>query len=1230
MQTTLLGFAIAIILALLTALVGPLFVDWGSYRGEFEARASRVTGLEFHVTGAIDARVLPTPTLVLHGIEFGRPGEPGKVRARALRVEFALGSLVRGEWKIADARLEGPEFAVGLDKSGKLAWPAPSIGFDPEGVSIQKLSIDDGRALLADAASGSRIVLDKLEFKGELRSLAGPVKGEGSFVVAGQHYPYRLSVGRVGDDGGAKVRLMIDPIDRPLTAELDLAVAVEQGTPRVEGTIALSRPVGRAQDGGIVEPWRLVSRLKGDSAAAVLEQIEFQYGPDERPIKLRGDARLTFGSSPRLEGVLSSPQIDLDRVLALPEATRRRPLAAIRAFADTFTASQRLPFPVQLGITVETLNLAGAALQRVSGDLKSDGEGWDIETLELRAPGITQVGLSGRLGTNPKGIAFKGRAKIDAADPRAFLAWLTDRPDPQPVNAGALRLTGDVALGSDAVAIDELKAELERMTVLGRFAYAWASEDRPARLHAALTAPEIDVDRLQSIAQAMLGDTEFDWPREGTLSLKADRATFSGIDARQVDVNARIDANGIGVERLTIADFGGATLAVKGRIDTQTRSPRGALTLELDARALDGVAVLVEKFSPRAASELRRSVERFAPLSLRASLSVDSGASNAAGATALAKFKLDGRAGIFRIALNGDADAAGNAFTPEHFSALGAANVKLTTRLEADDARALIELAGLDRFVVLDRRAGVLNLAASGALDGTIAVDGHLGAGPFNLATKGTVRLSGEASPAAALELKVVNASIRSPRPAAAGRPVELIPASLNARLALADNRVTLTELTGAVAGTSVTGRLAVDLTTPVRLGGDLEISAVDLPAALAAAIGVPAQGASANAGAHALWPAEPFEAGLPRGWAGQVAIKSTRVALTPKLAARDARGVLRFGDAELSLQDFDGSVGGGRVAGELAFVRRAEGLSAHGRLKLTGVNAAELLPGEGALAGRLTLDLTAEGSGRSALALVGSLGGGGSFTLENGRVVRLDPKVFDALIRAVDQGLPIDAGRVRDWVDRALAANGFAVALAEGSFAIRDGQARLAGTIVRTEAAELAVSGSANVADGSLDARLVLSGPPGMAGVANSRPEVVIGLKGPLDAPKRTIDVAALASWLALRAVEQQSQKLEMLEGRAPPATALPAVAPPESPAVAPSPAPAVVPDSLPPAVAPGTEVAPTQAAPGLPEAGRAESETLQAKPRPTARPKPKPTEQARPTPPPLDLRQFLFGPRT
>ncbi len=312
MQTTLLGFAIAIILALVTALVGPFFIDWDSYRGELEARASRLTGLEIRVTGPIEARLLPTPSLMLQGIEFGRPDEAGKVRARALRVEFALGSLVRGEWRISDARLEGPEFAAGLDGAGRLAWPVPKIGFDPEGVAIERLTIQDGRAILSDAASGARLVLDKLEFNGELRSLAGPIKGEGSVVVAGQHYPYRVAASRIAEDT-VKVRLAVDPIDRPLTAEADVSISLDRGTPRFEGSLQFARPVGRAPAGAqalIIEPWRVDQpdqgrrHRRGAGADRIPvrpgrpgDQAQGQRQPDIRARSRRSSARCRRRSS---------------------------------------------------------------------------------------------------------------------------------------------------------------------------------------------------------------------------------------------------------------------------------------------------------------------------------------------------------------------------------------------------------------------------------------------------------------------------------------------------------------------------------------------------------------------------------------------------------------------------------------------------------------------------------------------------------------------------------------------------------------------------------------------------------------------------------------------------------------------------------------------------------------------------------------------------------------------
>jgi uncharacterized protein involved in outer membrane biogenesis len=1138
-QTTLLGFAIAIILALVAALVGPIFIDWGRYRGEFEARASRLTGLDFRVTGAIDARLLPTPTLMLQGVEFGRPNEGSKVRARALRIEFALGALVRGAWRIADARLEGPELTAGLDPAGHLSWPVPKLGFDLEGVAIERLNIEDGRAVLVDDASNSRLVLDKMQFHGDLRSLAGPVKGDGSFVVAGQHYPYSVSTSRIADDGGVKVRLAVNPVDPPLTVETDLTISIERGTPRFEGSIQVARAVGRAPAGApslIIDSWRVTSRVKGDSTAALLDQIELQYGPDDRAIKLKGNANLTFGRRPEVNGVLSSPQIDLDRVLGLPEETRRRPLVAIKTLAESFVAAARLPVPTTLSIGVENVTLGGAMLARVSADVKTDADGVDIKRLELRAPGVTQVRVSGRLRNAPTGTRFEGTTRVEANDPRALIAWLTDRTEQQAAAAGPWRVGADVTLGSDSIAIERLKLELDRMTVDGRVAYAWANDERPARLDAAITAPEIDLDRVNALSRAVLGDAAFDWPRDVTLSLKVGRAIVAGVEAKRADVNMRIGADGIEIEQLAVADFAGAAFAVKARIDTKVQPPRGALTLDFDARTLDGLLVLLEKFAPQAADQLRRSAGRLTPIVLRAALAVDPGVAGSAAANAT--FKVEGRAGVSRVALQGDIGTASDAGKLD-IAALGAAQVNVSGRVDADEGAALMDLIGLDRFIAVDKRPGRLTLTAKGQVNGDLVVDSELAVGTLGISANGTLRVPGRAGPSAGLNLKVVNANIRSPRPSAADRPAELLLTSVSASVDLTEETL-FTEVAGTVAGTNVAGRLVLRNQQPMTIDGDVDIGMLDLPAAIAVAIGIPTQAAGANGstGAGALgkalgfWPAEPFERGLLR-IGGQVSVKAARVPLTPKLAARDVRGVLRVGESQLALQVIDGSMAGGRMAGELVFLRQGEGLIARSRIRLTGVNAAEILPGDGLISGRLAFDVSAEGTGMSAGALIGSLDGSGIFTLEDGRLARLDPAAFEAVIRAVDRGLPINATSIREKIDSALASGGFAIARVEGPIVINAGQARLKNTVVRASGAELAVGGSVDLAEGMLEARLLLLGTGGAGSPVDTRPEITIALRGSVNAPKRTIDAAALANWLALRAVEQQSKKLDVLEGR-------------------------------------------------------------------------------------------------
>ena len=120
------------------------------------------------------------------------------------------------------------------------------MGFHPQEVSIEHLQIRDGRAVFRDVASGSQFVLQNLEFHGELRSLNGPFRGEGSFVTAARVFLYPISSSRIDEESGTRVRLFVDALDRPLTAEADLLISFDHGAPHFEGQLQFARPVGRA------------------------------------------------------------------------------------------------------------------------------------------------------------------------------------------------------------------------------------------------------------------------------------------------------------------------------------------------------------------------------------------------------------------------------------------------------------------------------------------------------------------------------------------------------------------------------------------------------------------------------------------------------------------------------------------------------------------------------------------------------------------------------------------------------------------------------------------------------------------------------------------------------------------------------------------------------------------------------------------------------------------------
>jgi hypothetical protein len=864
--------------------------------------------------------------------------------------------------------------------------------------------------------------------------------------------------------------------------------------------------------------------------------------------------------------------------------------------------------------------LAGTMLQRAGGDLKSDGDAWNIENFVLRAPGLTQVAISGRLGPTPGGVAFNGATKIESADPRALIGWLADRGGAPAPPSGPLRLTSDIALGGDKIAFDRLQAELDRMRIEGHLDYAWPAGDQPAKLNAALHAGELDIDRAQSLLLASLGDVPFEWPREGTLAIDIGRAALAGVEARDIAVKMRRGPGGLDIERLAIGDIGGAKLTAGGRIDTHESVPRGSMTLDLDARSLDGVAALIGKFSAPLADRLRRTASRSVPVKLHTSLALDRDAAGASGGSTLAKLKLQGSAGVFRLELQGD--AGGSALASTDLTRLGGTKIHLTGLIDASDGGALVDMLGLDRLVTVNQRSGRLALELNGPLDGDMTVNGQLLAGGLDVAANGTMHPTGNRGPTAQIALRAAAANVVPLRPATAQRTAQPPWSTLTTRLMLADGAFTLADLNGTLAGVGIKGELGIGMTEPMRMNGDITIAALDLPVVIGAMIGYPRPSGNLNPGSNGAWPADPFEAGLLGIVSGRVTVKAGQVALTAKLTARDLRAVVDFSPSELVIADLDGGLAGGRIGGDLGFERGDDGIAARGHLRLAGIDAAEVFGGGGArppLSGKLTADLALAGTGRSPIALIGSLKGEGTFALRDGSIARFDPAAFDIVTRAVDQGLPIDVTRIGDRMEIALAAGALPVAGAEGSIAAAMGQLRLVDPVVQAKGAEFSATGSIDLTQSAIDARLILSGPKVADPAAGGHPDISVGLKGPIDAPKRTLDVAALANWLALRAVDQKARRVDALEQAArehPPdageTTGSPAERDPVDTVPA-APPRAARPSSVAGPVA-GPVTGPPAASIGGP-AGKPGDEQRVRRPTPTV-------EQAPPLPPPLDIR--------
>ena len=1199
MQTTLLGLAIAFIVALLAALIGPYFIDWNQFRPQFEAEATKVIGAPVRVAGGLDARILPTPSLRLRSVVVGGANDLGKVRADRLDVEFSLGDLMRGEWRANELTIAGMALDLGLDRDGRIDWPASNGTFDPASLAIDRLNLS-GRVALHDAASRKTLELSEIAFSGDVRSLAGTLRGGGHFTLDGTRYPYRVTSSQ-GAAGGARVHLAVDPGEQALSVDLDGTLRFEARAPRFDGGAILAVPPSKAKGSEQQTPWRIAARVKADHLAVQLEQIEASYGADDRALKLAGVGDIRLGGSPELHATLSARQLDADRLLSKDkDAGALEPMRLLPALRAALAALPHPPVPAKIEVGAEQIVLGGRPLQNLSATVHGDAGTWALDRLDVRAPGATQVSFASSTTNAP--VSFAGKLDIESNDPDVLMAWLQGRGDIGLRSQKPLRVHGDISVAGDRLAVEGLKAEIDGGAVEGRL--AWSTlPGSGSRLEAALKAERLDLDAASAFVRS-IGGAQAEWPREASIALDIDRAISAGQELHPFSAKFSFSPKTLSLEQLKFGQANGVAMEGSGSFDRADAT--GELSLSASSASFGQITAMVAQLAPGTAARLNAIATSPGPARLKLALNITKNAQepDRANARAVLDLNTPQLRGVATLSARPSLAAIRSADLDE----LGRGEVNVETKLSAERGDALLTLLGLDRAIAAGEGTVRFEGSANGMWRAPLRLNAKMWGANIDAEAQGTAE-PWAPSPKANINLRVrsVNlAPLFDLKPSdSAAQNIRLF-----ARASLAGNKLTFDDLDSIVAGSRLRGHLALTLdeprNEPREVDGELGLEALDIASAFALALGA----------GHEV--AEPFRSGLLKGWRGRIAFQALSAVLPGGVELRPLGGVVKSDGQSLTLEALKGKIGGGDATATIDARQEANGVALNARVELSGIDGSALhYRGLKMPAGRASLQMTLVSQGRSVQALTGALSGSGTVTLEGASIAGLDPRAFEVAIRASDSGQATNDARLRQIVEPLLAAGALPVASAQIPFSIRDGRLRVDPTALDGAGARATVSGGYDIAADQADIRVTLTS--GLFGAANSRPEIQLFAAGSPDTLNRTVDVASLSSWLAVRSIDRETRRLDAIERGEPPpvepsippsTAALPSVTTPEA-------APSVGPPSGhdPRRLQPKAKAVPSRPAtvpPSPPQSSTPQPSTSQ----------PVASQQTAPLPPPIEVR--------
>jgi len=1130
-------FGSLVVLALCAALVGPYFVDWTSYRSDFEREASAILGRKVEVRGDAEARLLPFPSIAFSDVVVSGANGDAVLTAEKFAMYAELAPFLSGDVHIFDMQVERPKVEIKARADGTIDWAVrPSTPVDPRHISIEKLTVVEGQVRVADEGSGRILALTEINADVSARSLAGPWRVSGSLRANGQPAVIEASAGTVNVNG-LPLKLSVTPDAFPVKVEAEGNATAKDGALAYAGTFRVAgvKPVvvelrdgdGKAQPGADMPPNRLTGAFKAGSDRLDVESFRFETGPIADPYVAEGSGFIDIGGEPRFSVVANGAQIRLDDSDEAEGATITL-AERLQQFGEMLAAIPQPQIPGTVDVSLPAVVTGSTTIRDVNLAAEPEGGAWRIKSASALLPGRSTLEASGLLagGDTPH---FDGDLLLAVKQPTGFAAWLSNDVDAAIRRLPALGFRATVALDSQSQRFDNLEMILGAAKLTGQVE-RMANEGQKPYVAAKLTGAAMDGDTALALISLLTGkdnqsrlaghDIDFE--------LKGGPVSAFGLLAASIDTALRLKDNRLDIDRLAIGDMAGASLSATGTVRDLGGAPIGDLDATLTAGDLAPfVAELAARFPDNAlVAQLAERASAAPELFGETRLDIVSSVAQEDGKAPSSAFSIKGLIGQSKLSatLSGGLDAfAGTS----PFSASG--------EIDNEDSVALLGLIGLPTVPLADIGKGRIDFDLVGALASgvktTISLNGEgfvFSFGGDSQRQGANIILRGKSSlQAQDIEPWLMTVGWAMP---GMGLGTNL---SATADIDFGNDLLVISNLTGLAGKADFSGDLNVAFGASVpAISGALTLDELDFEQAAGLVFGAPAL-VSADGVA---WPDQPFQTRPVAPFSSDLTLTVDVLEAGPLPQVNKASFDLQLDGTQLRLANISGEALGAQISGLVELKNESGAGLLSSQLTATSADISTLLAGFGlaneSLSGAADISASVTSNGKSIEAMAAAMSGTGVATLEGLAIKGLNDAALPQLIAASDQiGRDIDAASIDRFAPGAIRKGTYKAGNARFAFNVASGVVRMPATRFDSGKAALTVEARVDVAQQQLEGEAELAYDAGIDGQAGSEPTVRFLLTGPVGAPAVTLDSQPLAQFLTQRQLELEQARVEAMQ---------------------------------------------------------------------------------------------------